>query len=215
MLSPSTFSRQINVIYLGVTVYPGCQPNPRKETTLAFRVPNLRTERRDVLSDLYRPDKLNALNAQLMAELWEALDIIELDQEIRVVILTGAGRAFSAGFDIDKDSGGAPTQGEDPDVLRRYLESHIDTFMMVGNLSNPVQPSMVSLWRELVNWSRSAISRLLPTEPYWANLRYGPESARLFSPPPSALDWLGLKSYCSPVTPSMLMRRPAWAWSTG
>ncbi len=56
---------------------------------------------------LNRPDKLNSLNAQLMAELREALDIIELDQEIRVVILTGAGRAFSAGFDLDKDSGGA------------------------------------------------------------------------------------------------------------
>ena len=164
---------------------------------------------------LNRPDKLNALNAQLMAELREALDIIELDQEIRVVILTGAGRAFSAGCDLDKDSGGAPPQGEDPDVRRRHLQSHIDTFMMVWNLSNPVPPSMVSLWRELVNWSRSAISRLLPTEPYWANLRYGPESARLFSSPPSALGWLGLKSYCSPVTPSTLMRRPAWAWSAG
>ncbi len=87
---------------------------------------------------LNRPDKLNALNAQLMAELREALDIIELDQEIRVVILTGAGRAFSAGFDLDKDSGGAPPQGEDPDVRRRHLQSHIDTFMMVWNLSKPV-----------------------------------------------------------------------------
>ncbi|MEC9280119.1 MAG: enoyl-CoA hydratase/isomerase family protein [Chloroflexota bacterium] len=91
-----------------------------------------------MLSDLYRPDKLNALNAQLMAELREALDIIELDQEIRVVILTGAGRAFSAGFDLDKDSGGAPSQGEDPDVRCRHLQSHIDTFMMVWNLSKPV-----------------------------------------------------------------------------
>jgi len=158
---------------------------------------------------LNRPDKLKALNAQLMAELREALDIIELDQEIRVVILTGAGCDFSAGFDLDKDSGGAPPQREDPDVRLRHLQSHIGTFMMDWNLSKPVPPSMVSLWRELVNWSSSAISRLLPTEPYWANLRYGPESACLFSSPPSALGWLGLKSYCSPVTPSALMRRPA------
>ena len=87
---------------------------------------------------LNRLDKLNALNAHLMAELREALDIIESDPEIRVVILTGAGRAFSAGFDLDKDSGGAPPQGEDPDVRRRHLQSHIDTFMMVWNLSKPV-----------------------------------------------------------------------------
>jgi enoyl-CoA hydratase/carnithine racemase len=47
---------------------------------------------------LNRPEKLNALNAQLMGELRESLKIIELDPEIRVVILTGAGRAFSAGI---------------------------------------------------------------------------------------------------------------------
>ena len=58
-----------------------------------------------------RPDKLNALNAQLFVELRVALEIIELDPKIRVVILTGAGRAFSAGFDLDRGSGGAPPQG--------------------------------------------------------------------------------------------------------
>ena len=87
---------------------------------------------------LNRPDKLNALNAQLMGELREALEVIELDPEIRVVILTGAGRAFSAGFDLEGDSGGSPPQGEAPDVRRERLKSHIDTFMMIWNLSKPV-----------------------------------------------------------------------------
>ena len=100
----------------------------------------LNYERKDATCylTLNRPDKLNALNAQLLGELRDALEIIELDPEIRVVILTGAGRAFSAGFDLDRGSGGVPPQGDEPDVRRRHLKSHIDTFMMVWNLSKPV-----------------------------------------------------------------------------
>ena len=51
---------------------------------------------------LNRPAKLNALNSDLLAELREALEGIEADLDIRVVILTGAGRAFSAGFDLER-----------------------------------------------------------------------------------------------------------------
>jgi enoyl-CoA hydratase/carnithine racemase len=49
---------------------------------------------------LNRPEKLNALNDLLMYELGEACDIIQADQSVRAVILTGAGRAFSAGYDL-------------------------------------------------------------------------------------------------------------------
>jgi enoyl-CoA hydratase len=47
-----------------------------------------------------RPEKLNALNYALIDELMGLLDIIEADPEIQVIILTGNGRAFSAGGDI-------------------------------------------------------------------------------------------------------------------
>ena len=52
-----------------------------------------------------RPHKLNALTDGVMQELVETLDRIAKDESIRVVVLTGEGRAFSAGFDvsIDKD----------------------------------------------------------------------------------------------------------------
>lgn len=49
---------------------------------------------------LNRPDKLNALNYALIDRLLALLDEIEIDPAIRAVILTGAGRAFSAGGDI-------------------------------------------------------------------------------------------------------------------
>lgn len=87
---------------------------------------------------LNRPEKLNALNAGLMAELREALATIEVDPEIRVVILTGAGRAFSAGFDITREPGDPELHEVPADTRREHLKSHIDTFMMIWNLSKPV-----------------------------------------------------------------------------
>ena len=57
------------------------------------------------LITLNRPDKLNALNYDLIDRLMAALDAIEVDAGARVVVLTGAGeRAFSAGADIHEFS---------------------------------------------------------------------------------------------------------------
>ena len=59
-------------------------------------------ERRDAVAEvtLNRPEKLNALNRRLQSELAQALDAIGRDETVRVVILTGAGRAFCAGLDL-------------------------------------------------------------------------------------------------------------------
>ena len=52
---------------------------------------------------LARPEKLNALTAAMHAELRAALDRAEADDEVRVVVLTGEGRAFSSGQDLTED----------------------------------------------------------------------------------------------------------------
>ena len=52
---------------------------------------------------LSRPDKLNAVNAAMHADLRPALDAAEADPAVRCVILTGAGRAFSSGQDLTED----------------------------------------------------------------------------------------------------------------
>lgn len=49
---------------------------------------------------LNRPERLNAINYQLATEITRLLDRIAKDRGIRVVVLTGAGRAFCAGADI-------------------------------------------------------------------------------------------------------------------
>lgn len=55
---------------------------------------------------LHRPDKLNAFTGVMMAEMIDAFDQADADDNVRVVIVTGAGRAFCAGADL---SAGAKT----------------------------------------------------------------------------------------------------------
>jgi len=62
---------------------------------------------------LNRPDALNAISQQMTAELHRALDEAEADAQVRAIILTGAGRGFSAGYDIARrPDGKAPLDGQ-------------------------------------------------------------------------------------------------------
>jgi enoyl-CoA hydratase len=75
---------------------------------------------------LNRPEKLNAVNALMVAELNQALDRAEADDSVRVIILSGNGRAFSAGFDLD-DGGDEVELGEelkaDFELILRFWHS--------------------------------------------------------------------------------------------
>jgi enoyl-CoA hydratase len=59
---------------------------------------------------LNRPDKLNAIDGAMLDALGAALGEIERDREIRAVVMTGAGRAFSAGADIKEWTALAPLE---------------------------------------------------------------------------------------------------------
>jgi enoyl-CoA hydratase/carnithine racemase len=60
-----------------------------------------------------RPEKLNAFNRQAFKDFIEALGEIDKDNEVRVLIITGAGRAFSAGLDLEEAQ-----KGPDKDALQ-------------------------------------------------------------------------------------------------
>jgi enoyl-CoA hydratase/carnithine racemase len=72
------------------------------------------------LVTLNRPEKLNALDYELIDRLMALMDIIEVAPEVRAVILTGAGdRAFSAGADIPQFSASVRHGTAIPDFVRR------------------------------------------------------------------------------------------------
>ena len=66
-----------------------------------------------LIVSLNRPEALNAVNAELHTELAHVFADIALDQETNVVVLTGKGRAFSAGGDIKWFQDMTPPQLED------------------------------------------------------------------------------------------------------
>lgn len=74
---------------------------------------------------LNRPERLNALNFELVADLHDALDLVGGDDTLKVVILTGAGRGFCAGMDL-KDYGHVPDVGAHP---HRPVGVDAQTFM--------------------------------------------------------------------------------------
>jgi enoyl-CoA hydratase len=88
------------------------------------------------LLTLNRPAKLNALSNDLIAALMAALDSIELDRCIRAVVLTGAGRAFSAGADI---AGFRPhLQAGPAEAVARFMRPGQAMTRRVESFSKPV-----------------------------------------------------------------------------
>lgn len=82
---------------------------------------------------LNRPQRLNAINERLPAELRRAVERAEADDDVHVVVLAGAGRAFCAGYDLQEFGSGQvehPCQQErhpwepteDYAVMKRYTE---------------------------------------------------------------------------------------------
>ncbi|WP_372349717.1 crotonase/enoyl-CoA hydratase family protein [Streptomyces sp. KL116D] len=59
-------------------------------------------EERVLTVTLNRPEKLNAFNLQVMQDLLDVFDYADAEDEIRVVVVTGAGRGFCAGADVTR-----------------------------------------------------------------------------------------------------------------
>ncbi len=72
---------------------------------------------------LNRPEKLNAMSDVLVDQLEAALDQAEADDEVRIVVLRGAGRAFCAGYDLEQEAHeGEPSITEWHELLSRDVE---------------------------------------------------------------------------------------------
>jgi enoyl-CoA hydratase len=83
---------------------------------------------------LNRPDKLNALSFGLVRELRAALARTAGDDQVKVVVLTGAGRAFSAGYDLSEE---AASRIERADEWRRILSDDVELTLKLWSLPKP------------------------------------------------------------------------------
>ncbi len=88
----------------------------------------IKLERRDAVAllTLSRPERANALNQAMLTEIGAALDEVEGDFAMRALIVTGAGAAFSSGFDLKEQMERRPTGTEQ---WRGLLRKDFDTIM--------------------------------------------------------------------------------------
>ena len=87
---------------------------------------------------LNRPEKLNAMTPALIAEFGEAITEVEKDSDIKVLIIRGAGRAFSTGYDL---TGGWGESGSKPFTIdddQRFLQRYIEHWLRLRDLPKPV-----------------------------------------------------------------------------
>jgi enoyl-CoA hydratase len=94
------------------------------------------------LITLNRPDKLNAINAELLEQLLAAFARAEKEPATSVVLLRAAGRSFCAGYDIgarpEGSNGSADDWRSDPIQAHRHLAHQLDFEMVPWHLKKPV-----------------------------------------------------------------------------
>ncbi len=105
---------------------------------MAFATITLEKQDRIGTLTLNRPEKLNALSPALMMEFADAITEIEKDSEIKVLIIRGAGRAFSTGYDLTGGWGDAGSKPFTLDDDQRFLQRYIEYWLRLRDLPKPV-----------------------------------------------------------------------------
>lgn len=90
---------------------------------------------------LNRPEKLNAMNVRLIAELQAAFLRAEADTDVNVVVLRGAGRSFCAGHDLDEDAADVAAKPDMHEYRQHYLDQY-PQFTRPWQITKPVIASV-------------------------------------------------------------------------
>lgn len=93
---------------------------------------------------LNRPDRLNAIDVQMPEEIRQAVELANWDDEVRVIVLSGAGRAFSSGYDLKifaeapRPVFGSQEMPWDPMLDYRLMSRNTECFMSLWRSHKPV-----------------------------------------------------------------------------
>jgi enoyl-CoA hydratase len=91
---------------------------------------------------LNRPERRNALSAELLADFHRSLDDFEADGTARVAVLTGNGPSFCAGFDLDRSSSSAGSTVGDPWRDRIRLRGWVELWLRLWEFPRPIVASI-------------------------------------------------------------------------
>jgi enoyl-CoA hydratase len=84
---------------------------------------------------LNRPEKLNAMNLKTLEQFSSGLADLTANEEVRVIIIRGEGRAFSTGYDLQRDGG-----YEEPEAVKNFhkLARHIERYLELWDCPKPI-----------------------------------------------------------------------------
>ena len=103
---------------------------------MAHTYETIRLERSGTVAllTLARPERLNAIDRRMLGELQEVLDAVERDDDLRVVVVKGAGGNFSSGFDLKEQMEARPSGQQ---AWREILDRDFSTIMRFWHLRKP------------------------------------------------------------------------------
>jgi enoyl-CoA hydratase len=116
--------------------YSGCNSPQRESGHMTASFSHIVVEKIGAVArlTLNRPERANALNAVMLDEIGTALDEIERDAAMRALIVTGAGKAFSSGFDLKEQMERRPAG---MDAWRPILRKDFDATMRFWHFPLP------------------------------------------------------------------------------
>jgi len=112
------------------------------EVAVGFKTIILKKEEHVATIVMNRPDRMNALIPEMFKELKEALEEVNSDDDVRAVILTGAGRGFCTGADVKEGSAGSGEglrAEKSIDEVRQYIRHNPQKITLaIRNLEKPI-----------------------------------------------------------------------------
>lgn len=159
-------------------------------------MPELVTYRRDdrvAYLGLNRPERMNAINNELMVALLDRIDQVAADPEVRVIVIFGEGRAFSAGADLTPSNGTRPSTTEDMLGLRergkqflriwdcpKPIIAQVHGYCIAGGTQLPLFCDIVSIAEDtVIGWPKVPVGAGWIST-MWAH-RIGAQRAKLMS----------------------------------
>ena len=104
---------------------------------MIYETINYETEGPIAWITLDRPEKLNAINQAMVAELMSATDRAQLNDDVRVIVLKGAGRAFSSGLDLEPRRAQDLSNEQDVERIKADLKHHFEMIMRFWDSPKP------------------------------------------------------------------------------
>lgn len=98
---------------------------PFKDIAVSHVPPDAPSATKVIIVAFNRPEKYNAVNENMLTELELVYRLVDEDERIRVVVLTGTGKAFCAGADLEVGFAGLMAHKESEQTIDRFRDQYV------------------------------------------------------------------------------------------